>query len=1118
MIMQYNATRLAHSLRQLVVYGCVLLGLALAQAPSVCHGQTSTAEVSGTVKNSSGTAIAQAKIVLTNQDTKEAKTTSSNASGTFVFPSLAPGQYALQIGAKGFKTANVELFALHAGDHATVIAAMSKGAASESITLAATVTAAASAGISGKAVEDIPERQRNYVNLAQIQAGANEGSNVGAANGDTYRPGAQHITSTVSVNGQPDSMNQHMIDGMDNNEKYQGISLVHPSMESVASVQVKAAGLTADIGRTTGGALLVSTKSGTNKFHGGVFEFFRNDIFDPSPYQFGAHNRKPEIRQNQFGGSFDGPLQHGKTFFFADYEGFRLVQGFAPQSVVVPTAYEHNHPGDFSDVGGSVLTASQIDPIGLDYFMLYPVPNTGGSTSNTYSGAGSGYNYTHNVDFRLDRTFSKKVRANIVFNYFDVSATTPGVLPAATYNGVTIAPGGNTANFPGGLDINAYRFQPSFNYSLNKNWSLSLSAMYINFLILKTPLGYGTYANQTWGQPNININLKTSGLAPITMATGDSIGNADYSFPNPNHENLFEYKGSLSWTRGQHQVRFGGDLIRRDVRAPQDPNGAGQWTFASYQTLLQGVYTAVQRNFGLVIQHYATWEPSAFVMDTWRMAPNLTIDAGLRYEVYTPYTETHNYMSTFDPVNVKILIAGQNGVNNMAGLSTKHTNFAPRLGFSWQTLNKTVITGSAGMTYFMPNLKNRSENNNMPYSYGYGPCSSTTCATAYSKFAYGLPMPTTPDMTNPTGTMSTPVSPSFRPSYNYFFNLGVQHKIAGNTVRIGYANEIGRHLHQMMPDVNTPPPNTAANANLLRPFYSVYPNLLQVALLCTEGYSMYNGLQVVVNKPMAHHYSYGFNYTWAHGLDDATTPNGNSSGLGVLPNQIGKVVAGHRFDYGNSDMDVRHRVAANVTYELPYNKNWKGIVKTATEHWQANAVEAWGTGIPFSVTNASMISGALPGQNNSERPNMVGVPTLSNPSVKQFFNTAAFQSQQKGTVGQLFNSGATVGTVGSLVEAKNILHGPHNRRLDVSVSKTFPLDTKNKYNLVFRAEIFNVTNTMNFAPPNHSLVPDFTGYQTTSAGTTLLTGGTPTNSFGSLTAPSANYMPRDIQFVLKFQY
>ena len=1110
--------RFGRCLNPMVFWGCALLCLVLLQHPTVCRGQATTAEVSGSVKNANGAAILQAKIVLTNQDTKEARTASPDQSGNFTLSLLPPGQYVMQITAKGFKTATVQQFTLRSGDHASIHADMQKGAIDQSIPLTAVIAATASTGISGKAVEDIPERQRNYVNLAQIQAGANEGSSAGAANGDSNRPGAQHITATVSVNGQPDSMNQHLIDGMDNNEKYQGISLVHPSMESVASVQVKSSGVTADIGRTTGGALMVSTKSGTNVFHGGVFEFFRNDIFDPTPYQFGAHGRKPEIRQNQFGGSLGGPLQKGKTFFFGDYEGFRLVQGFVPQSVVVPTAYEHNNPGDFSDIGGTVLSPSQIDPIGLAYFMMYPVPNTGGSDSNTYSGAGSGFNYTHNVDFRIDRTLAKKSKVDFVFNYFNVSAFTPGVLPVATYGGVTIAPGGNTANFPGGLEIDAYRFQPSFTHSFNQHWSLSLAAQYVNFLILKTPLGYGTYANETWGQPNININLKTSGLAPITVLNGDNIGNADYSFPNPNHENLFEYKGAVTFVHGAHQVRFGGDLIRRDVRAPQDPNGAGQWTFSNYQTLLQGVYTAVQRNFGLVIQHLATWEPSAFVTDTWRLEPNLTVEAGLRYEVYTPYTEEHNYMSTFDPVNVKILVAGQNGVNSMAGLSTKHTNFAPRVGFSWQTHDKTVITGSAGMVYFMPNLKNRSENINMPYAYGYGPCSSTTCAAAYSTFADGLPYPTTPDMTNPTGSMATPVDPQFRPSYNYIFNLGVQHKIAGNMVRIGYANEMGRHLHQMLPDVNTPAPNTATNVNPLRPFYSVYPNLRQVALLRSEGVSMYNGLQVVVNKPMSHHYSYSLNYTWAHGLDDATNPNGNTSGLGVLPSEIGKVVAGHRFDYGNSDMDVRHRIAANVMYALPYRSDWNGLRKTLTAHWEVNAVESWSTGVPFSVTNASMISGALPGQNNSERSNMIASPTLNHPGVKEFFNTEAFQAQQKGTVGQLFGSDSDVGSIGSWVESKNALHGPHNRRLDASLAKTFPLGAQNRYNIVFRAEIFNVTNTMNFAPPNHSLVPDSTGYQTTQSGTTLLTGGYPTNSFGALTAPSGNYMPRDIQFALKFQY
>lgn len=1072
-----------------------------------CLAQTTTGELLGTLKSASGKPLSGQSVTLTNLDRQESRQTTTSATGDFSFTLLAPGNYGLRITASGYKSYSVPQIALRAGDRATVLAMVTKGSADAVVSGTAVISSGAQSEIAGKAVQDVPENQRNYVNLAQIQAGANEGSNAGAANGDSNRPGAQHMTSVISVNGQPDSLNQHLIDGADNNERLQGYSLIHPSVEIIASVQVKTSGLTADLGRTSGGALLVSTRSGTNKFHGDLFEYLRNDMFDASPFQFGAHNKKPEVRQNQFGGSLGGPVFKNKTYFFADYEGFRLIQGAMPQSVVVPTLYEHQNPGDFTDIGGAKLTAAQIDPVGLKYFDLYPLPNVG---SNEYSGAGTGYNFSHTADVRIDHKFDPRDSIFARFSFNKVSAFTPGQLPDVKIDGMILSPGGNTSAFPGGLAVTAYNPQISFSRVLTHHLGLNLMAAYTSYDNMQTPLSYGTTPNATWGQAGININTRTSGLSPIVVTSGVGVGNADYSYPYPDHNNVYQYKAILNWTHNTHNIKFGAGLINRQVRGTQDANGAGYWTFATYQTLLQGVFTSVVRNYALVSQHFSTSEPSVFVTDTWRLSKTLVVDAGLRWDAYTPYREHNNYLSTFDPSTGTILVASQNGVSNTVNMKTTLTNFGPRLGVNWQAPMGFAVNASAGIGYYMSNMKSKSMLVNMPYAYGYGPCSSSTCAAGYTAFQNGLPVPVAPNMSNPTGSLASAVDPNWKPSYNMFFNINAQRTIKGNRITLGWVGSPSRHMGQMLPDINAPAPNTAANANPLRPYYAKLPGVTTISFYQAEGVSSYNALQAVLAHRMQHGLSFSFNYTWAHGLDDGTgvtNPATTTTGFGTVPSLIGKNVQGRRFDYGNSNMDVRHRVASNITYELPFGKSSKGIRGMVIKNWQVNAVEAWATGIPYTIANASSVSNTLVGQANSERPNLIGNPNLASPGVARYFNVNAFQAQQKGTIGQLVGSGSAVGSFGPYQEAKNSLHGPHNRKLDVSLAKTFPLDKAKLYSLQFQVQGFNLTNTSNFAPPNHSLVMSSDGVTPSTA-----------NGFGSLKTTTANYTPRDLQFVLKLMF
>lgn len=1100
--------------------------------PPTCKGQVTSAQISGSVKNPTGKAVVGSQVNITNVDTHETRTAVSDKSGNFVFTLVNPGQYTLDIAAPGYKTYKVAPFTVHAGEQAAVQAVLPQGESSETVSGSAIVTTVSQGGISGRAVEDIPQNERNYVNLALIQPGANQGSNAGVASGDSSRPGAEHQSATISVNGQPDTLNQHLLDGMDNNDRSNGTALVHPSVESISSVQVKTSAVTADIGRTSGGALIISSKSGTNKFHGGIFEFFRNDIFDSFPYEFGVTSglKKLELRQNQFGGSLGGPIRKKRTFFFGDYEGFRLIQGVAPRQITTPTLYEEQNPGKFDDLPGSCnpgknFTASSFDPIGLKYFQLYPKPNGTSRTTcsgqtvtlnNVWTGSGgNSNNFSHTADARVDHRFRPGRSIFVRFTYNKVSSFAPGVLPDEEVDGIRVSPGGNLQALAGEQSIHGYSYQVNYSHMFNNHWTMMLAASFTTNDVRKYPLGYGTTPNATWGQPGVNISDMTSGLAPITVSNGTGIGVGGYQLPNYNHQNNFQYVASGMWTKGAHTVKFGGLLIRRQTRSVSNNTGDGNWIFTNYYSLLKGTFKSVTRTYALSNPHLQTWEPAGYVTDNWKVNSKLTIDAGVRYEIFTPYTDPRNQISTFNAETGLMQVAGVNGVSSSAGIKTDYNNFGPRVSFALQSWNQTVLKGGFGVGYFMSNMKAKAGLNNTPFTYGYGPCNGTgttnLCPAGFTTFAGGLPKISTPSIANPSGTVTSAVDPNWNASSVAFYNLSVQRVIAKNNVTVGYVGSQGRHLGQMLPDINTPLPNTGTYT---RPYASTVPNLTSISYFKSEGVSSYNAFQAVINRRMQNHLSYNFNYTYAHGLDDSTgvtNPTNSNTGFGELPLQIGKVVQGHRFDYGNSDMDVRHRMATTVTWEIQFGQTKHGIVGDIVKDWRVNTVFSWATGIPYTIANALNISGTLPGTQNSQRPNVVGKAVLDNPGPNAFFNVKAFAYQQPGTIGELLGSGAPVGSIGPYSEPKNYLHASHNRKLDLSAQKSFPLPELWNSKLLFRAEIFNLTNTANFAPPNHSLLMD----KDTSGNYSIVN---TSNQFGQLTTLSASYTPREVQFVLKLEF
>jgi hypothetical protein len=312
------------------------------------------------------------------------------------------------------------------------------------------------------------------------------------------RPDNRRLASNYSANGQTDEVNNNMIDGLDNNERFIGTIGVRPSIDAIQEVRVLTNLYTAEIGRSVGGVVDLITKSGSNSFHGSVFEFFRNDLFDSNTWVPNPTPDRPkaELRQNQFGGSLGGPIIKNKTFFFGDYEGFRQVKGQSSTSTV-PTLFEEQNPGNFSDIGGLVIPASSITPIGLAYFKLYPAPTTD-ATSNNFTFTNGRTQVTDDFDIRIDHHFDERNSMFGRYSFNNVNTFTPGNLPIV--NGID--PGtGPFGNFPGQANERQQSLALQFVHVFRPNLLLELKAGYLRSFIASLPLNFGQNLATQFGFP-----------------------------------------------------------------------------------------------------------------------------------------------------------------------------------------------------------------------------------------------------------------------------------------------------------------------------------------------------------------------------------------------------------------------------------------------------------------------------------------------------------------------------------------------------------------------------------------------------------------------------------------
>jgi hypothetical protein len=1143
--------------------------------------QLTTADILGTVTDATGAVVPNAAVLLTNLGTNEKRTTTTNGSGDYSFNILPVGHYSVSVKATGFQATITKDLSVEAGDRARNDVHLTLGSESTVIEVTASTpllqadSATVSSTVTARAVQDLPLNGRNFVQLVAVVPGANQGSGNSLSSGG--RPDDRRTNAAgLSVNGQDESLNNWVVDGVDDNERVIGSIGVKPNVEGIQEITVETNSYAPEAGRTAGGVINIVTKSGTNKFHGSIYEYFRNDMFDGRSF-FQTTGPKPELRQNQYGGSIGGPIFRDKTFFYFDYEGFRQVSGTTDTGTTLtqdeyndihslggqsPLTLLSNNNGTAQAYAGLIPTTGgpvPINPIALSYLQLLPAPTCGNAPLPACSGGNylaSNYtispNKTQNYntyDARIDHNINDH---NILFARFTYNSVDTFTPPAfGTQNGIQVS--GGRYNFDGPATDIAQQYELGYTHIFTPGLLMDLRAGFTRINNLSLPLNYGVGIDQKIGFPAAMTNFSpyADSLTPISIGPFGDIGDGAY-VPLQDIDNSFQYSGTVSWTKGNHNIKIGAGLVRRQARNVQSASAVGFFQFnlttdsknAPDQKTLQdqqiastllGAYNSQSRNYNINPPDYRSWEPSFFAQDSWKVNSKLTVIYGARYEIFTPFTEAHNRISNYDflgaianpatATSSALKIAGVNGVSSTAGIPTQYNNIAPRVGFAFSARPSTVIRGGYGLSYFPDNYTSNGDLKNAPFTSVNSPsCQSTLavqiesyvnggtlpagqngdCALQgqYGNFSQGIISPSAPsaaqlaNLSTINGLSFVADAVNFKNALIQQFNLQFEQQVGANVFIIGYVGNIGQHLPESINNINQPLPfnpitNPGASA---RPLNGPLPNLGNVSYLATGGISNYNSLQTSFQRRFTKGLALDANYTWAKGLADTSTfsQQGDQGWSNANPFNI------RATEYGPADTNLQNRFALSVNYELQYGKEFTGLKKMALTGWQTNMIAGWQTGKVFSIINSGAgADNPIESDGNAHGFNNRAVPQNANGADRP--NTITDPRLSHKTLSQFFNTAAfapqPLGTIGNT--QRNSMFGPHFRDVDLSLFKNFPVTER--ATIQFRVETFNISNTPNFYIANNNSSNQQFGNA----------------SFGTISANDPNYNPREYQFVLK---
>jgi hypothetical protein len=1039
-----------------VLIGTFLLIAGEAQA------QVDRASLTGTVKDSTGAVIPGATVSITGPQAPA--TTTTNSEGTYLVLSLVPGRYVVVAEVSGFQKSSRTVI-LEVGQKGRVDFTLGIGAATETVTVQGETrllnTEQSSLGTvmdQGK-VANLPLAIRNWDDLLALVPGV-QGDRFTEQGGGT----SFGRTGGVNVHGTRSLQNNFLLDGVDNNSISENVQELtsqvnRPSVDAIQEFKVVTSPYSAEYGRSPGAAISVTTKSGTNAFHGTAYDFYRNEKFDSNDFlSKRAGQPKPSNDQNQFGANLGGPLVKDKAYFFADYEGTRITRGVT-RVTNVPTAAQRQ--GIFTSTVRDPLTgqpfpnntipANRIDPAAAAILALVPLPNQAGA--NNFFRAPDLTDDSDRVLGRLD--FKASQNDNIFARYIwsNRQRNIPGAF-GGLLDGTGTSAFGNQTIKTNGLVAGWTRiFSPTVVNELRFNWQKADSDAVHQAFGLQ-PTGAALLRG------SITDPLVAGGLPGVTIdgffgGPGlGRLGSPDF-LPKFQHTNQYEIINSLSWLRGSHALKFGADVIIMKNTYLDVPATRGALRFRNRFTgqplgdfLLGYVSDFMLSNVFAVDQRH--WASMFFVQDDWKVNSKLSVNLGLRYDFITPALEADNHQANFDPAGGGSLVLARDGSLEDRGLvKPDRNNFAPRVGFVYKIDDRMLVRGGYGVFY---NLFDRvgSEDQlalNPPGLINNNVSSSNTAPLFFlqSGFPSGFlnPLNLDPAAGDLRRVRIRAVTPDAPKTTIQQASIGFQREVLSNVVlSVDGVWTKGTDLATLI-NLNQNLPNAAGARNALGPL--PYPNFGFIEYRQQNGRSQYKGIDFGLERRFAQGYGFGISYTLGDSKDN-TSEHLTTQGSASFPQNSRNLEEW----YGASDYDVRHRLAVNFVVELPFGKDKKyateGLGRALLGGWTVSGIYALRSGRPFTVGQSG----------NNVGLNMTGLPNFSGDAegaktIDQWFNPAAFQAVPSGTFGNA---------------PRNAFRGPRWQSMDMTVSRGFHLS---RVLATLRWDVFNLFNTTNLGLPNRNV-------------------------------------------------
>jgi carboxypeptidase family protein len=1015
--------------------------------------QVSAGSIGGVVTDSAQAIVQRATVRLQNVATGVAREVPTNETGYYVFTNVLPAVYDITVTATGFKAAVQKELQVQVNQNLRVDVQLEVGEVRQSVEITATAQLLESTNskvgtvVETKQVTELPLNGRQFAQLILLTPGALP---IALGQSTTFKVQLGAGSYSPVINGQRSRYNNFLLDGVENNDPMFNSYAMNPSVDAIQEFSVQSRGNVSEQGRSMGSDVVVVTRSGTNQYRGSLWEFLRNtkldarNFFDP---------QRPDFKQNQFGGTFGGPVRlpgykgRDRTFFFGYYEGFRYVRS-ANSITTVPT--QAMVDGDFSAAGlptiydittttpdaslssgyrrdpfpGNRIPANRIVKSAQDTLRtVYPVPNIAGITRN-YINTTPQTQHNNQFSGRIDHKISESNSLFGRISYNDGAIVAPGGIPTVSTE------------------------------TTNTAWNATVSDSHVfrPNLIGHAQFGFNRYTSNLNGLPLPDSVLSATGwdkiypsgppdLLVLGLSITDIASSGGNFIPIGPHTS-FQGITDLTWISGMHTVKVGFTINHLDS-FQASPQASIGFSRRPTSDLTNGNTTG----YGDTSAKLSHYEYHGFLQDEMRLSKKLTITAGLRYSYVQAMKEARNAYSGLDYFTGNYLMAVPNPTTG-AGPNLRErwvdpdwNNFAPRLGIAYLLNEKTTIRVGAGIYYSFTDYPQYFGDpaGNWPFGFSdtVGPLNDFYVDAPFTNPFVNSPGATIP--TSPEGQGGYSINPRMRTPYSSQWNFSIQRQLPSNLLLdLSYVGSNSVKLLQSRQENRAIPGPGPVQARRPNPKYT--------ALTWDDNGppSNYNGLSVKLQKRFSAGLSFLTSYTWSHNLDVYSTERGGTSGGPQDPLYW-------RADYATSTADVKHAFLLSSVYELPFGKGKRyltsGFASYVLGNWEWSNILGLYGGLPVAVTlgfdNASL--GATGGQ----RPDLVGNPISDNPTRLRWFNTSAFARPAQFKFG---NAG------------RNLLRGPDLKNYDTALMKNFILHEQKT--LQFRTEFFNAFNIVNFGQPN----------------------------------------------------